>query len=312
MLNLALAGLASSALGFLGQSDTNKQNAEINANTLAYNSAEAQRNREFQEAEALKTRTWQESMRANQWVTSVQDMKNAGINPMVAYGSGGAGNLSGATASGSQASASPQIAMQNKVAAAMTNSSMLANIKKTEAETDLIETQAEKMAGVDTENVRANTTNTAQQTENLKETLYKIKHEIENVRQDTMNKFTQEEIMRQQIKLSKIDQQLRTGQISNTAADTALKKVITELRKNDVPMSENLADYARSAMGKGEPYARGSQEYTGAIGGAIGAGANGVKAVITKGGTRGRVERSTTQTRRTGNQTYTQSTREVE
>lgn len=46
--------------------------------------------------EASFARDWSASMRANQYQTAVRDMRKAGLNPMLAYMQGGAGNLSGA------------------------------------------------------------------------------------------------------------------------------------------------------------------------------------------------------------------------
>lgn len=50
---------------------------------------------------------WEEKMRETQYQTAVKDMKAAGINPMVAYQQGGAGNLSAPQASGG---AKPEVA----------------------------------------------------------------------------------------------------------------------------------------------------------------------------------------------------------
>lgn len=51
-----------------------------------------------QSAAARKNRIFQRKMRATQYQTAVKDMRLAGLNPMLAYKQGGAGNLSGAVA----------------------------------------------------------------------------------------------------------------------------------------------------------------------------------------------------------------------
>lgn len=72
--------LISGGLSYLGQSSANAMNA-----------AQAEKNRQFQ---AL--------MRATQYQTAVEDLKKAGLNPMLAYQQGGAGNLSGAVSAPAQ------------------------------------------------------------------------------------------------------------------------------------------------------------------------------------------------------------------
>ena len=70
-----------------------------------YNSAEAQINRDFQAEQAELNRQWQEKMSNTSYQRAVEDLKKAGLNPVLAAINGGAGVGSGSMASGSQASA---------------------------------------------------------------------------------------------------------------------------------------------------------------------------------------------------------------
>lgn len=65
-----------------------------------YNSDENTANRNWQTDQAAVNREFQKEMRATQYQTAVKDMQAAGLNPMLAYSQGGAGNLQGSTPSG--------------------------------------------------------------------------------------------------------------------------------------------------------------------------------------------------------------------
>ena len=66
---------------------------ELQDRQFAYNTAEADKNR-----------AWQEEMSNTSYQRAVEDMKKAGINPIMAIQQGGASTPSGASASGSSSS----------------------------------------------------------------------------------------------------------------------------------------------------------------------------------------------------------------
>lgn len=100
----AISGIASGVGSYIGQQRTNEAN-----------SAQSLRSMEFSAGEAKKQRDFQETMRATQYQTAMDDMAEAGLNPILAYQQGGAGNLAGAQGVGAQAS------MQNPAAAGVEN-----------------------------------------------------------------------------------------------------------------------------------------------------------------------------------------------
>lgn len=69
-----------------------------------YTSGENALSREFNSREAQKDRDWQERMSNTSYQRVVEDLKLAGLNPILAYDNGGA-----STPSGSSASSSPSV-----------------------------------------------------------------------------------------------------------------------------------------------------------------------------------------------------------
>ena len=119
-----LGGAAGGALSLVGGILTNNANKDI-----------AQQANQFSAEQSQKQMDFQERMRATQYQTAVDDLKTAGLNPMLAYTQGGAGTPSGSAAVGQQAT------MHNPTQGLANSASTIANIK---ADLDLKDTQATK------------------------------------------------------------------------------------------------------------------------------------------------------------------------
>lgn len=113
-----------------------------------YNASEAAKGRDFNAEEAVKNRDWQQMMSSTAYQRSMDDMRKAGLNPILAYSQGGAstpgggaassGAASVGAASGSTASsptpAVPENAFKNAFSSAleyMRTSPMIENLKET-------------------------------------------------------------------------------------------------------------------------------------------------------------------------------------
>lgn len=68
-----------------------------------FNSAEASAARDFTAREARLNREWQERMSSSAYARAVADLKNAGLNPVLAATNGGASTPSGSAFAGSSA-----------------------------------------------------------------------------------------------------------------------------------------------------------------------------------------------------------------
>lgn len=78
----------------------NKFNAKEAEKQRAWQDQQNSRAMLFESAEAEKSRQWQEMMSSTAYQRAMNDMKSAGLNPILAYQQGGASTTTGATASG--------------------------------------------------------------------------------------------------------------------------------------------------------------------------------------------------------------------
>lgn len=239
------AAIGSALLANKGQQDANDAQAE-----------QAQLNRDFNSAEAAKTREWQQNMRQTQYQTAVSDLKAAGLNPMLAYQQGGAGTPSGATAS---SSSMPQIG--NKVAAALTAGAQAAQImnlkaqtEKTQADTEVSHATA-KQVEAQTHLTTSSTTKVQQETENLKETIEQIRENVQLQKAQKHNYIHDTLLKDANIELSEIEAKLTSGKIGLTEAQTKLTKVTTRLSELDIAGAQNKSESDKTWWGRNvRPY----------------------------------------------------------
>lgn len=239
------ASLVGSWLGYKGQQEANDTNEDI-----------ARETREWNSAEAVKSRDWQEQMRRTQYQTTVQDLQAAGLNPMLAYQQGGAGTPSGAQAS---MSSLPQIG--NKAAAALTAgaaAAQIANIqaqtRNTDANTEVATATAKKVEAET--NLTANSaTNVTQQTENLKEQIAQIRANVNLQQQQATTEQQRRVLMSYESQLKQLQAEVEKEKIPLTKAQTTLTQVNAQLAKYDLAGARNKSSSDETWYGRNvRPY----------------------------------------------------------
>lgn len=163
------------ALGFVGQQQTNQANWDV---AQASNAASAE--------QAQKQMDFQERMRSTQYQTAIADMKNSGLNPMLAYAQGGAGTPSGAMGQVSTAKIGNTIASALSGAQSLSMNEADIDLKKattTGTAASTLKTEADTIkTAAEIGNILQTTKLNTQQTRNLEEMLLKLQQEIKNLR----------------------------------------------------------------------------------------------------------------------------------
>ena len=175
MFDPVTIGLVGAGLGFLGGERANAANKDI---ASAANAASAQ--------QAASQMDFQERMRKTQYQTAVEDMKSAGLNPMLAYTQGGAGTPSGAMGQVSTAKMGNSVgsALQGYQSLSMNNADIdLKKATTTGTTATTLKTEAETIkTAADIAYILENTKLNQQTQRNLEEQLKKLQQEILNLR----------------------------------------------------------------------------------------------------------------------------------
>lgn len=214
----ALIGSAGSAggavLGYLGQKDTNEANQQM----------------------AHEGRAWQSEMRSTAYQATVEDMKKAGLNPMLAYQQGP-----------TQAPGTSVPTMGNKMQAAVSSSAAAANIantiantRKTEADTDLSRATAAKTVA-ETGVATNSAANIAQNTLNLQEAAKQIQQNVQLQKEQTQSEVVKRTLNRSQADLNDVIRLVEEKKISLVEAQTRLSKITGDLSQLEIPRAANKA-----------------------------------------------------------------------
>lgn len=196
---------------------------EMQNDAQQFSSNEAMTSRAYNSAEAAAQRNWQEQMASTAYQRATSDMKNAGLNPMLAYHQGGSHAGSGSAASSSPPSsgiASTASGRGTNFTAAQYNASQIAVNDAVEERT---RAEAAKIRAEENE-VRERTPTHAVNIDKMRQDINESIERIHNIREQVGQTAASAAELRQRT----VNQQETVAQIRSTVNQL---KALTDLTK---------------------------------------------------------------------------------
>lgn len=170
-------------------------------------------------------------LRQTAYQDTTADLKAAGLNPMMAYQN-----------SATSATALPVAQNKNVVEGAMNSAAAYAQVQNMKQQNELIQAQTEKTLA-EAAAIPTSVAKTEAETTSIKATIPKIEQEIANLKVQNMTEQERVALTRAQNRLTQIQEDLAKSNITNVEAQTETQKVITTLKKLEIPGAKNLADW---------------------------------------------------------------------
>ena len=234
-------------LGFLGQQQTNQKSWDI---AQASNAASAE--------QAARQMDFQERMRASQYQTAVEDMKKAGLNPMLAYTQGGAGTPTGAMGQVSTAKVGNVIGSALAGAQSLSMNEADIDLKKattTGTTATTLKTEAETIkTAADISYILENTKLNEQQQKNLVVQLNKLNQEIENLR--VTQGLTTAQTAATKASEAKTQEEIRLAKLGDKVSDPSLYR---DIRKGVVHTYQRFKEFPKLVTPHLNPFRRGKK-----------------------------------------------------
>lgn len=251
----AIAAIGGALLNKEGQEDANAANISQSDKTIEFNREQAELGRTWNQGMWERQRDYNTDMANTQYQRAVGDMQAAGLNPMLAYQQGGNASMPAPSVSSQNASYGNPARVENVTASALAAAGQVISLTNMQRQGENIEADtALKNAQAGRETASAG--ELTQRVQNLKQDMEEQQYRMANIRQDTMNKFQQQELLEAETQLTRIKQDLTKGEIGLVEAKTAYNKILTRLQELEIPGMENVANYERSQVGEFIPYAK--------------------------------------------------------